>query len=194
MAFITGAVLTMAAACSDSGGARSPASAGLPAGSATTPAFTRTEDPPSGVIASSAASLTADDAAPAASASVLAAPAIPATEPPPQVEIRNLGMHIGGEANTSAQRKPIRNAVSKHFEDMRLCYAKVAKPAREVTFGVDMLLSRQGGPATVTSSRSGFRSGDISDCLVEVFGRVEFPRPVTKAPMMVSYSVRFRRP
>ncbi len=145
--------------------------------------------------ASAAASAvnSADPASDAAATASASAEAAPDDAPLPNVEIANIGMHIGGEANTAEQKRPIRNAVNKHYDDMRRCYAKSEKPSRETTFGVDMLIPRKGGLAKITNPRSGFKERAVKECLVEVFKQVEFPVAKKRIPLMVSFSVRFRR-
>lgn len=191
------------AGCGDNGAARSPSSAAVPAGSAATPIFTRG----SATATSTGVASAPADAEPVASAdgsavpddrgapdgSATASAAAADDGPLPKVEIHNIGMHIGGEDNTAEQKRPIRNDVSKHYDDMRRCYAKAESPARETTFGVDILIPRNGGVAKITNPRSGFKSRVVKNCLTEVFKKVAFRPAKKRRPLMVSFSVRFRR-
>lgn len=111
----------------------------------------------------------------------------------PDVEVKNIGMHIGGGPNDAKTKAPIRQAVTSHYDQLRACYAKVVEPAREVTFGVDIRIDRKGGKAKITNPRSGFKGDDATQCMLAVFEEVEFPHPPSRAPTMVSYSLRFTR-
>lgn len=175
------------AGCAESGGARPQTSAELPADSVAVPKFQRSsapvaEQPESAPLAKEAAEdKSAVDAAEAAAG------------PLPDVDIANVGMHIGGEKNTNEQKKPIRDAVKDQYDALRRCYAKAQDPGPEVTFGVDMLIPRDGGRAHVTNPRSGFGRHAVTDCMRGVFEAMELPAPVTHKPMMVSLSLRFRK-
>lgn len=113
--------------------------------------------------------------------------------PLPEVEIANVGMHIGGEDNTNEQKRPIRAEVAKHYDAMRRCYAKAVDPAKKVTFGVDMRIVGAGGPPKITNPRSGLKGEGVKECLVQVFESIEFPRQPRGVDRMVSYSIEFRR-
>lgn len=111
----------------------------------------------------------------------------------PEVDIRNIGMHIGGEENTAEQKRPIRAEVTKHYDAMRRCYAKAVDPAKTATFGVDMRIPGDGGRPTISKPRSGLKGEGVKECLVAAFEAIEFPRQPNGQPRMVSYSIEFRR-
>jgi len=111
----------------------------------------------------------------------------------PEVEVTNIGMHIGGEANTADEKRPIREAVHKHYDDFRRCYGKLASPPEEATFGVDMLIDGTGGRAKITNPRNTFDDDTITPCFVAVFETVDFPKSKKGVAQMVSFSLRFRR-
>lgn len=120
---------------------------------------------------------------------------MPATEPDPsrslpEVSVRTLGLHIGGGPNDDASKAPFREAVERRFGDFLECYKKVDDPGRGGTFGVDMLIGREGGNPDVRQPRTAMQGAEFKDCVQGVFGGVEFSRPV-KGPTMISYSVRF---
>lgn len=115
------------------------------------------------------------------------------TGPLPDVDIRNIGMHIGGEENTAEQKRPIRAEVTKHYDAMRRCYAKAVDPAKSATFGVDMRIPGDGGPPVITKPRSGLKGEGVKECLVAAFEAIQFPRQPNGQPRMVSYSIEFRR-
>ena len=117
----------------------------------------------------------------------------PLSGPIPNVAVRNIGMHIGGGPNDSTTKGPIRAAVRPHYDDFRRCYGKIDKPAREITFGVDIRIHRKGGFAKISNPRSGFKGRRASTCMLEVFEGIEFTRPPSGKPTNVSFSLGFNK-
>ena len=200
-------LLLCAAGCRETNAASAPGST-LPEGSASAPAFTReasTEAPePVAEAPEAAADPAESDGAEGADDADEAKDAEPVAEKGaepddgkdaalPEVEIHNVGMHIGGEDNTAEQKRPIRAEVAKHYDDMRRCYAKAVEPARKATFGVDMRIVGAGGPAKISNPRSGLKGEGVKECLVQVFEGIEFPRQPRGVDRMVSFSIEFRR-
>ena len=177
--------------CTENGNARPPTGATAPSGSASAPSFSRGKSSaaPSGATTGAAATSTGDpEASPTAGASAAAA-----LGPLPDVEVTNIGMHIGGEANTPAQKQPIREAVHRHYDDFRRCYGKLDSPPKEATFGVDMRIEKDGGRAKISNPRNTFEDNALTPCFIAVFESVEFPKPKKPVAQIVSFSLRFRR-
>ncbi|MSP24824.1 MAG: hypothetical protein EXR75_06580 [Myxococcales bacterium] len=156
------------------------------------PTNTAAADDPSAVApAPSGAAVAADPSAAAlASASVDAGAAL---LPLPDVEVKNIGLHIGGAPNDNVTKAPVRDSVKPHFDAMRACYAKAKAPKKEETFGVDIRIPREGGKAKIDKPRTGLDGEGVTECLVIAFEAIDFKPPITKTPMMASYSVRFTR-
>jgi hypothetical protein len=182
--------------CTENGSARPQTGSQAPGGSASAPTFTRgvsSVAPSSAAATAVAPSAGAPEAsAPEASASASASAAAD-KEPLPNVEVTNIGMHIGGEANTPAQKQPIRETVHKFYDDFRRCYGKLETPPKEATFGVDMRIEGAGGRAKITNPRNTFDDGTLTPCFVAVFEKVDFPKSKKGVAQMVSFSLRFRR-
>ena len=190
--------------CRESGPSPEPATAVVPEGSATAPAFERegdtvpakaepaaprAEEPK--VAKDEASESEETEEAGEASESEEAEAATDA--PLPGVEVRNVGMHIGGEKNTKEQKRPIRATVSKHYDAMKRCWGKAVDPPKKATFGVDIRIEGAGGPAKITNPRSGLKGGGVKECLVGVFEGIEFPAQPHNADRMVSYSIEFTK-
>lgn len=188
--------------CRDGGDSKTPLSAVVPNGSASVPSFARTAPAPE--------EQATEDGAPAPTSDQESEPdAEGATEdspeetaepekaaddaPLPDVEVKNVGMHIGGEANTAEQKRPIRAAVAAHYDEMKRCYAKADAPAKGATFGVDMRIKGEGGPAKISNPRSGLKGGGVKECLVSVFEGIDFPKQPKNLARMVSFSIEFRK-
>ena len=63
-------------------------------------------------------------------------------------------------------------------------------PTKGGDFGVDLLIPREGGIATVSHPRTALVPDAFRDCVVGVFSRIDFARPLT-GKTTVSYSLRF---
>jgi hypothetical protein len=117
----------------------------------------------------------------------------PEQEKLPDVAIKNVGMHIGGEDNSAASKRPIRATVKNHYDAMRRCYAMADTPKKKTTFGVDIRIDGKGGKPKVSNPRNGLKGEGVTSCLVSVFEAIEFaPQPNGQA-RMVSYSVEFKK-
>lgn len=117
------------------------------------------------------------------------APASPA-EALPEVKVESFGLHIGGGPNDDASKRPILDAIAKHFDEFRACYVKVQDPAKGGTFGVDLRIGRDGGKAKVEQPRTGMKANEFRECVLGVFKNVTFDKP-PKGPTVVSYSLKF---
>jgi len=129
---------------------------------------------------------------PSAAASVSAEPG--PEEPPPEealpaVEVKNIGMHIGGGPNDKATKSPIHRSVNPHMEAFQRCYAKVEEP-KKGDFGVDLRIEREGGKAKASHPRTSLKGDDFKQCVMDVFGEIDFLKPKT-GTTVVSYSLRF---
>ncbi len=195
-----------ALACRDGGDSKTPLSAVVPNGSASTPAFARVPHAATAKPETAPAALPAAAKVPDATREANDGEAKDPTEtadgtaveaekpePLPNVDVRNVGMHIGGEANTADQKRPIRAAVAKHYDAMKRCYAMAEDPPKGATFGVDMRIKGEGGQPKISNPRSGLRGGDVKACLVKVFENIDFPRQPKGVARMVSFSIAFRR-
>jgi hypothetical protein len=149
--------------------------------------------------------------APASAAPASAAPAVPAKEAPdagddaagdageadaateaalPDVDVKNIGMHIGGGPNDAPTKAPIKRSVAPHFDDFRRCFARVDDPKKGGDFGVDLRIEKDGGKASVTRPRTALKGEGFTQCMIEAFERIDFIKPKGGATV-VSYSLRF---
>lgn len=135
----------------------------------------------------------ADSTAPEASASA-EPPAEPAGPPPgtpslPAVNVKNVGLHVGGGPNDAASKAPFLRAIERAFPEFQRCYRLVAEPGKEGTFGVDLHVPKGGGTARVEQPRTGIEGDEFRACMIAAFEKVAF-EPTPK-PVVISYSVRF---
>lgn len=125
-------------------------------------------------------------------------PATPPPEPPPdaagslpQVIVETVGLHIGGGPNDASAKAPYLGAIEPQFDAFRACFVKASEPEKGGTFGVDLLIGRNGGKPEVKQPRTGMKGTEFRTCVVEAFQRIEFQKPA-KGPTMISYSLRYR--
>ncbi|MCC6648561.1 MAG: hypothetical protein IT374_23710 [Polyangiaceae bacterium] len=111
--------------------------------------------------------------------------------PPPKVRVANIGMHIGGgpDANQDANKAPIRESVAPHFDEFRRCWALLGDPKAKGTFGVDLLIPREGGKLkSIDRVRTSLKGAPFKDCMLKAFEGIDFKRPRTGLTK-VSYSL-----
>lgn len=145
-------------------------------------------DPPPPVAVSASAvpapppSVSAPEPAPIASAS---APA-----PVPAVEVRAIGMHIGGGPNDDANKAPLLASIAPHHAALARCWGSLAGKPR-VELGVDAHVPGKGGRAKIDHPRSTVKDAAFVDCAVTVFTAIEFLPPKSGLDTTVSASLRF---
>ena len=61
------------------------------------------------------------------------------------VEVKNIGMHIGGGPNDDVTKEPSASSVAPHFDAFRRCFASVDDPTKGGDFGIDLLIPAAGG-------------------------------------------------
>ncbi len=153
-----------------------------------------TAQPPAPVPPPSSVATTAASAAPHADASAAPSTEASAAPPaPPKVRVTNIGMHIGGgpDANEDANKAPIRESVAPHFDEFRRCWGALDDPKAKGTYGVDLLIPREGGkPKSVDKVRTSLKGAPFKECMSKAFEAIDFKRPRTGLTK-VSYSLRF---
>jgi pyruvate/2-oxoglutarate dehydrogenase complex dihydrolipoamide acyltransferase (E2) component len=165
-----------------------PASAAASASASVVTGATATASAPEPAAATATATASASAAAPAPSA----APAEPPPETPlPKVQVKNIGMHIGGGPNDNVTKEPIRRSVEPHFDEFRRCWVKVDDQKKGGDFGVDLLIDGKGGAAKVTHPRTAITGDGFKECVLQVFEGIDFLKPRGGKKTMVSYSLRF---
>lgn len=157
-----------------------------------TPAPTAAAPPTAATGAAEAPPAAPSASAPPAAASASAAAPPPADPPAPEVpvDVKNIGMHVGGGTNDAAEKAPIKRSVEPHMGDFAKCFAKVADPAKGGDFGVDLRIERDGGKAAVSHPRTALKGDGFKECVLAVFESVDFEKP-KGGTTTVSYSLRF---
>jgi hypothetical protein len=105
------------------------------------------------------------------------------------VNVKTVGLHVGGGPNDAAGKAPFITAVEQRFPDFLRCYRLVSEPGESGTFGVDLHIERGGGKPRVDQPRGGLGGEAFRACMISAFESVEFPH--MKKPEVISYSLRF---
>jgi hypothetical protein len=108
----------------------------------------------------------------------------------PEITVRNVGLHIGGQSNDAASKAPFQKAIEAKFEDFLTCYREASEPEKGGVFGVDLFIQRGGGHPEVRQPRTGMKGTEFRKCMLAAFESVTFDRP-RHGPTTVSYSLRF---
>jgi hypothetical protein len=166
--------------------------AGPPASTGSPPAA-----PPTGSVA--ATPVASETAAPVATAQA-SAPAPSASAAPvasaapadlPDVEVKNIGMHIGGGPNDAETKSPIKRSVEPHMDAFRACFAKASDPKKGGDVSVDLYIDRAGGKAQIKKYKSAIEGEGFEPCVKDVFLSIDFLKPKT-GTTVVSYGLGFR--
>ncbi len=111
-------------------------------------------------------------------------------QPEVPVEVKNIGMHVGGGKNDAPEKAPIKRSVEPHMPAFAKCFAKADDPAKGGDFGVDLRIEKGGGQAVVSHPRTSLKGDGFKECVLAVFEAVDFEKP-TGGITTVSYSLRF---
>lgn len=120
----------------------------------------------------------------------VAAPEPPPSEGPAHVEVKQLGLHIGGGPNTEEEHARYSRPIQRRFGELVRCYDLAQPTQKNASFGVDLLVPSRGGVAKIKDYRTVLNGKDFHLCVLGVFGSVEFPAP--EKATVISYSVLFK--
>lgn len=107
----------------------------------------------------------------------------------PDVEVKNIGMHIGGGPNDAETKAPIKTSVEPHFDAIKRCYTK-ADEQKQGDVSLDLKIDKGGGKAELQKYKSGIPGEAFKTCVSDLFKEIEFKKPKT-GTTIVSYSLRF---
>lgn len=108
----------------------------------------------------------------------------------PELEVENIGLHVGGGPNDAETKGPFLNAVAERFPAFLDCYRTNEDPATGGRYGIDLHIARAGGHPRSEQPRTALRGAEFRACLSKVFDSVDFQKP-KRGPTTISYSLRF---
>ncbi len=118
--------------------------------------------------------------------SAVAAP----SEASPRVRVKNIGLHIGGGPNDAATKAPFLRQIESQFDAFRRCYALIGSPSAHGTFGIDLLIAKEGGAAVTSNPRTSMKGTAFRDCVVSAFAAISF-EPPRRGATKLSYALSF---
>jgi hypothetical protein len=82
----------------------------------------------------------------------------------------------------------------RQFDTFKRCHARAEPHAEGASFGVDLLIPKEGGTAKVRETRTRLTSKDFQACMRRAFEAIRFTPTASERPEIVSYSVLFKPP
>jgi hypothetical protein len=109
-----------------------------------------------------------------------------------RVELQTAGLYLAGPANTEPARRNLVKLFERSFGAFRRCHSSTPAHTDNASFGVDLLVPKEGGRAKVRETRTRLAGASFKTCMERAFEAIRFEPPVTARPEIVSYSVLFR--
>lgn len=113
-----------------------------------------------------------------------------ALRPLPELQVENIGLHVGGGPNDAETKVPFQRAIAARFPAFLDCYRKIEDPAKGGRFGIDLHIPRAGGHARLEQPRTALRGAEFRACVTAAFASVEFDKP-KRGPTTISYALLF---
>jgi hypothetical protein len=111
--------------------------------------------------------------------------------PLPELRVKSYGLHVGGAAKDSEQRKEAQRTLERGFPRYLDCYRLIEEPGSEGTFGADLRVAAEGGRPKVDQPRTKLRGETFRACMVKAFESARFDPPSSGRTIVVRYSVKF---
>jgi hypothetical protein len=137
-----------------------------------------------------------------AAPAMAAAPQEPdATAPPTQVSpesapgaskvnLKSIGLHVGGGPNDDATRKPLLALLELSFPELQRCAEQLSPlPTQQTSFGIDLYIGSKGGHAEARQLRTRLGPEAFRVCVKQALTVLNFPAP--PKPRVIIYSVGF---
>ncbi|MEO8179363.1 MAG: hypothetical protein ABI895_11080 [Deltaproteobacteria bacterium] len=115
-----------------------------------------------------------------------------ARERAPAVELQTVGLYLAGAANIESTRRQLVKLFERNFGAFRRCHADAPAHTENASFGVDLLVPKEGGRAKVRQTRTRLAGSGFRNCMERVFQAIRFEPLPSGRPEIVSYSVLFR--
>ena len=121
-----------------------------------------------------------------------AAPVAPARPGAQAVELQTVGLYLSGPSNTDATRRQLVKLFERSFPAFRRCHGDAGEHSENLSFGVDLLVPKEGGGAKVRQTRTRLTGNAFKTCMERAFQGIRFEPLPSARPEIVSYSVLFR--
>lgn len=163
--------------------------------SESSPPHTTEASPPRADAAPLATTAAPSTAQPTAVAEAVdAGPPPKAEEPPPNVKVISIGMHVAGGPYEEETKQPFLKAAEPRYAELARCWKHVNDKSRGGDVGVELLIPPSGGKPKVSHPRSTVETAGegFVPCVVAFFESIEFDKPKSGGLQGLSYSVPFK--
>jgi hypothetical protein len=107
-----------------------------------------------------------------------------------KVNLKSVGLHVGGGPNDDATRKPLLALLELSFPDLQRCAEQLSPlPTQLTSFGIDLYIGAKGGHAEARQIRTRLGPEAFRVCVKTALTTLKFPAP--PKPRVISYSVGF---
>jgi hypothetical protein len=107
-----------------------------------------------------------------------------------KVNLKSIGLHVGGGPNDDATRKPLLALLELSFPDLLRCAEQLSPlPTQLTSFGIDLYIGAKGGHAEARQIRTRLGPEAFRVCVKQALTTLKFPAPAK--PRVISYSVGF---
>ena len=110
----------------------------------------------------------------------------------PPVELQTVGLYLAGPANTEPTRRQLVKLFERNFAAFKRCHAQAPEHTENASFGVDLLVPKEGGSAKVRQTRTHLAGKPFQTCMERAFQAMRFDPMPSGRPEIVSYSLLFR--
>ena len=114
-------------------------------------------------------------------------PAPSAALTPPRVDVKNIGLHVGGGSNDAKSKAPFQKAIAQNFDAIAECYGQLTKGG---TIGLDLHIPAEGGHPEVRDIRTALGGPEFRACVTDVFQLEIAFEPPARGATVISYSLR----
>lgn len=110
----------------------------------------------------------------------------------PAVTLATVGLHVDGLLNREPHRSRLVRVFEREFKAFRRCHERAERHEQGASYGVDLLIPKNGGRGKVREVRSRLASKGFRSCMQAAFEAIQFAPPPSERPEIVSYSVLFK--
>ena len=101
-------------------------------------------------------------------------------------------MHVDGLLNREPHRGRLLKVFEREFGTFRRCHDRAERHAEGLSYGVDLLVPKEGGRAKVRETRTRLAGSAFKSCMQTAFQAIRFAPPPSGRAEVVSYSVLFK--
>lgn len=110
----------------------------------------------------------------------------------PAVTLATVGLHVDGVLAQEPHRRRLVRTFEGEFKAFRRCHERAERHEEGASYGVDLLIPKDGGRGKVRQTRTRLTSKAFRTCMQSAFESIRFAPLPSGRPEIVSYSVLFK--